>query len=91
MAEQQAADPDRLYSIVLMTDGENNHGDDLDGFRRAYDGLPDAVRSVAVFPVLFGEADSEEMQAVADVTGGRLFDAKSESLADIFKQIRGYQ
>ncbi|HYO44416.1 MAG TPA: substrate-binding and VWA domain-containing protein [Candidatus Limnocylindrales bacterium] len=91
VAEHQASDPDRLYSIVLMTDGENNHGDDLDGFRRVHGGLPDAVRGVAVFPVLFGEANTEDMQAIADMTGGRLFDATSQSLADIFKQIRGYQ
>jgi Ca-activated chloride channel family protein len=91
VADQQAKDPDRLYSIVLMTDGENNRGDDIDAFRRAHDGLPDAVRRVAVFPILFGEANTEEMQSIADLTGGRLFDAKSQSLADIFKQIRGYQ
>ena len=91
VAEQQAADPDRLYSIVLMTDGENNEGMDLGNFRDVYGGLPDAVRRVAVFPVLFGEADTDDMQAVAELTGGRLFDAKSQSLADIFKQIRGYQ
>ena len=44
-----------------------------------------------VFPILFGDADRSAMQDVADLTGGRLFDAKSQSLADIFKQIRGYQ
>jgi hypothetical protein len=31
------------------------------------------------------------MASVAEVTGGRMFDAKSESLSFIFKKIRGYQ
>jgi Ca-activated chloride channel family protein len=91
VAEQQAADPDRLYSIVLMTDGENNEGMDLGSFRDVYAGLPPAVRKVAVFPILFGDAEKEAMDAVAELTGGRLFDAKTQSLGDIFKQIRGYQ
>ena len=31
------------------------------------------------------------MQALADLTGGQPFDATSDDLDDIFKQIRGYQ
>lgn len=31
------------------------------------------------------------MEKIADLTGGRMFDAKSESLNQIFKEIRGYQ
>ena len=44
-----------------------------------------------VYPILFGDASREAMQDVADLTGGRLFDATSDSLGTIFKQIRGYQ
>jgi Ca-activated chloride channel family protein len=89
--QRQAKDPDRLYSIVLMTDGENNAGDDIDAFKAKFNALPDAAKQVAVFPVLFGEGNTAEMQAVADTTGGKTFDAHSQSLQDIFKQIRGYQ
>jgi Ca-activated chloride channel family protein len=91
IAEQQAADPDRLYSIVLMTDGENNSGIAPEDFPNVYNGLPDAVRGVKVYPILFGDASVDAMQAVADLTGGRLFDAQKNPLDDIFKQIRGYQ
>ncbi len=91
VADKQAADPSRLYSIVLMTDGLNNDGISPEDFAAAYGARSDAVRRVAVFPILFGEADSKAMQAIADLTGGRLFDAKSNALGDIFKQIRGYQ
>jgi Ca-activated chloride channel homolog len=91
VAEAQRADPDRLYSIVLMTDGENNEGISDADFESAYASLADDVRSVHVYPILFGDASKEEMQAVADLTGGRLFDATGDSLGTIFKQIRGYQ
>ena len=42
MATQQAADPNRLYSIVLMTDGENNAGVDPDQFAKDYAALAGA-------------------------------------------------
>ncbi len=91
VATKQAADPDRLYSIVLMTDGENNRGLEKDAFEKAYGALPDAVRAVHVYPILFGDASKDQMQGLADLTGGRLFDATNTSLGTVFKQIRGYQ
>jgi Ca-activated chloride channel family protein len=91
VTQQQATDPDRLYSIVLMTDGENNAGADFNGFQADYTGLPQAAKDVHVYPVLFGDAKQSDMQSIADLTGGKLFDATSDSLETIFKQIRGYQ
>jgi Ca-activated chloride channel family protein len=91
VANKQAADPSRLFSIVLMTDGENNAGLDPAVFTSAYHALPDAVGGVAVFPILFGDANTDAMQSIADLTGGRMFDAQKSPLGDIFKQIRGYQ
>jgi len=88
---EQASDPDRLYSIVLMTDGENNSGSDLGGFKSLYGTLPQAAQDVHIYPILFGDAKTSEMQAIADLTGGKLFDATNSSLETIFKQIRGYQ
>jgi len=41
--------------------------------------------------VLFGNANEEEMIEVAELTGGRVFDGRSEALSLVFKQIRGYQ
>jgi Ca-activated chloride channel family protein len=91
VADKQAADPDRLYSIVLMTDGENNRGVEPEAFATDYASLPAAVAAVHVYPILFGDAQVDAMQSIADLTGGRVFDAKGGSLESIFKQIRGYQ
>jgi Ca-activated chloride channel family protein len=89
--KEQAKDPDRLYSIVLMTDGENNAGVEPDQFEKDYAGYADAVRAVHVYPVLFGEGSKDAMGRIASLTGGTVFDATKSSLLTIFKQIRGYQ
>jgi Ca-activated chloride channel family protein len=86
-----AADPSRFTTIVLLTDGERTAGRDLAGFRTFHSGLPPDVRTVPVYPVLFGESVVDEMTTVADLTGGRTFDARDASLAAVFKEIRGYQ
>lgn len=89
-AEDQRAEPDRYYSIVLMTDGQNTDGRDFQDFKRAWQQLGD-VKAVRVFPVLFGDSDVDEMKEVAEMTGGKTFDGRKQSLAKVFKEIRGYQ
>ena len=84
-------DPNRYYSVVLMTDGENNEGATENDFLRFYRALPEEVHDVKTFPILFGEADQSSLGAVAEATGGRLFDGRGENLSAVFKQIRGYQ
>jgi Ca-activated chloride channel family protein len=79
--------PDRLVSIVLLTDGANNAGLTLKEFRARYGGDAPA----RVFPILFGEGQVAEMDALAQATGGRSFDGRSARLAQVFKEIRGYQ
>ncbi|MFE9421755.1 substrate-binding domain-containing protein [Kitasatospora sp. NPDC006697] len=92
LAQQQAAaQDDRFTSIVLMTDGENNEGATADQFTAFHHALPAAQQSVPVFPIRFGEAAVNQLQAIADLTGGKLFDGMSGSLDDVFEEIRGYQ
>lgn len=89
--EAQQQDPNRYYSVVLMSDGENTDGLSSGDFRRYYQGLPEDVQGIRTFTVLFGNADEDAMDAIAGLTGGRVFDGTAESLSLIFKQIRGYQ
>ena len=81
----------RYYTIVLMTDGENTQGMSLRELLRWRESQSDAVKSIRVFPIVFGNADADEMKSLAEATGGKAFDAKSGSLAMVFKDIRGYQ
>ncbi len=86
-----AREPNRLTSIVLMTDGENNSGMSPKAFLSFLGSLPGAATSVRTYPVLFGEADPAALHQIADATGGKVFDSRSASLAEVFKEIRGYQ
>jgi len=86
--QETAADPQRYVSIVLLTDGENNKGISYRQFRETVAQGPSKVR---IFPILFGEGDAGEMGTVAELSGGRMFDARKSALATVFKEIRGYQ
>ncbi|MFE6663339.1 substrate-binding domain-containing protein [Streptomyces sp. NPDC057697] len=82
-------------SIVLMTDGQNTTGQSAGDFAAHYRALPAARRVTPVFPVVFGDSDRAELDRIATLTGGRLFDATKDrgpgSLEDAFEEIRGYQ
>lgn len=84
-------DRDTFTSIVLMTDGENTEGASPADFDAFYRRLPAAQKQIPVFPILFGDSDQEELRHIADLTGGRLFDAQQGSLDGAFEEIRGYQ
>ncbi|GAC1613666.1 MAG: substrate-binding domain-containing protein [Candidatus Dormibacteraceae bacterium] len=89
--QAKAADPNRFYSVVLMTDGENNAGNNASQFQSWYRGSNAAIRSIKCFAVIFGEASPQALNDVANLTGGRTFDARTASLPLVFKEIRGYQ
>ena len=89
--EKRTGDAPRYYTIVLMTDGENTQGMSLRDLLRWRESQSEAVKSIRVFPIVFGNADAEQMKALAEATGGKAFDAKAGSLAMVFKDIRGYQ
>jgi Ca-activated chloride channel family protein len=90
-AQAQREEPGRYYSIVLMSDGKNTDGISRSRFVSYYRSLPEEVKGIKTFTILFGQAEEKAMESIAEATGGRMFDAKSESLSFIFKQIRGYQ
>ena len=83
--------PGYYPSIVLMTDGESSSGSDFEAFRNWYQTLPDTAQDIPVFTIMFGDANADEMKSLADLTGGRVFDATNSSLSAVFKEIRGYQ
>ncbi|PXF32762.1 hypothetical protein WH50_02900 [Pokkaliibacter plantistimulans] len=89
--EQYRQDPQRYYTIVLMTDGQNNQGVDFTAWRSWWQSAPAYLKRVRVFPILFGSASNDEMEAIASTTGGRTFDARKQDLVQVFKAIRGYQ
>jgi len=84
---ERRRDPDRLVTVVLLTDGENRNG-------IRFSTLAADLRGRVVprtFPILFGDAKSDELDRVAAMSGGRVFDGRSGALTTVFREIRGYQ
>lgn len=91
MADEKQRNPGYQYSVVALTDGENNKGRTFEEFKRDYEQLPEDARSIPVFMVLFGDANERQLRELVKVTGGRLFDARKTPLYGVFKDIRAYQ
>lgn len=91
MLAERSKNPRYQYSVVAFTDGENNKGRTLEQFKRDYAELPEDVRGIPVFWVLFGEANEAALKDLAQLTGGQVFDARKRSLYSVFKDIRAYQ
>lgn len=73
-----------LPAIVVMTDGKSQG--EMTTFENAW--RADGQR-VPVFGVTFGDADRSQLDALARLTGGRVFDG-TKSLTDAFRAVRGY-
>ncbi len=91
MLQERNRNPRYQYSVVAFTDGENNKGRSIEDFKRDYAALPEDVRGIPVFWVLFGEANEAALKDLAKLTGGQVFDARKRSLYSVFKDIRAYQ
>jgi Ca-activated chloride channel family protein len=89
--QRRRVDPARFYSIVLLTDGQNHDGINMEQFAAWYAALPKEDQGIKIFPVLFGEANPDELRQLSELTGGRTFDSRKSALKSIFKEIRGYQ
>ncbi|MBH9553923.1 vWA domain-containing protein [Inhella gelatinilytica] len=91
MLAERKVKPGYQYSVVVFTDGKRTAGRDFGEFKQAYDALPEDVRGIPVFMVLFGDAAEAELKAVVELTGGKVFDARKTPLYAVFKDIRAYQ
>ena len=90
-AARRTAQPERYYSLLLLTDGESNQGIDMQSFSAWYQALPESDKGIRIFAVQFGEARPDQLEALAQLTGGRVFNATRTPLTQVFKEIRGYQ
>ncbi len=88
-----AAGENRLYGIILLSDGEDTVGDPTQNqmFAMCLPANAEAD-SYKVFPIAFGEdANGEVLKRIADVTGGQLFTADPASIDRIYQRISAEQ
>jgi Ca-activated chloride channel family protein len=75
-----------IPAIVLMTDGKSNVGASFLDLKDAYA----AHRlDVPVFSVLFGDASKDQLDQIATLTRGRVFDGRKD-LVSAFRSVKGY-
>ena len=80
-------DEDDTYTktVILMTDGESNNGSyrDLEKYYKKYN------LNIPIYSITFGDSDESQLQKIADLTNGKVFDGKS-GLKQAFKKVRSY-
>lgn len=68
-------------AVILMTDGRSANEQLLDQLSNNQD--------IPVFPIMFGQAEEEQLDKIVEITTGRVFDGR-ENLVDAFRQAKGY-
>ncbi len=75
----------RLPAIILMTDGQSNRSD----IREVKNAIAaTGLENVPVFGITFGDAKSDQLQELANLTGGQVFDG-TKDLLTAFRKAKG--
>lgn len=72
-------------SVILMTDGKANIGS-FSSLQSEYYLLE---KNVPIYSIMFGSADEDELERIASLSNGKVFDGKKD-LIKAFKEVRGY-
>lgn len=72
-------------TVILMTDGESNNG----SFRELKKYYEKNKINIPIYSITFGEASYYQLQDIADLTNGKIFDGK-QGLKRAFKEVRSY-
>jgi Ca-activated chloride channel family protein len=73
-----------LPAIIVMTNGKSE--DRLQEFVIRW---RSSHRDIPIFGITFGDADTKQLERLAEATRGRVFDG-SKSLTEAFRTVRGY-
>ncbi len=76
---------DYVSSVILMTDGIANVGSyyNLNSYYKSIN------KEIPIYSITFGNADENELEVIANLTNGKIFDGK-KNLVEAFKKVRGY-
>lgn len=76
---------DYTKTVILMTDGESNNGT----YQNLSNYYKNANSNIPIYSITFGASSEKQLQAIADLTNGKVFDGKS-GLKQAFKEVRSY-
>ncbi len=73
-------------AIALLTDGQSETGK-LEEFKQRYES---EGKGVPIFSIMFGDADSNQLNDLATLSNGKVFDGRNGDLSGIFREVKGY-
>lgn len=77
-------------AIILMTDGQSSESG-KDQFTHDYQEKSASIGvGVPIFSIMFGDADSTQLDALAAMSNGKVFDGRDGNLADVFLEVKAY-
>lgn len=77
---------DYTTAIVLMTDGRSQ----VDNRDAALAQYKDDQLDVPIFSIMFGDADSAQLDPIAKMSNAKVFDGRTGDLADVFRTVKGF-
>ena len=77
---------DYTVAIVLLTDGRSKTSN-RDAFERLYES---EGKGVPVYSVMVGDADRSQLDDLAKLSNGKVFDGRNGDLSSIFREVKGY-
>jgi Ca-activated chloride channel family protein len=75
----------RFPAVILMTDGQSNEG----SFSDLANKYRDEGAEIPVFAITFGDASTAQLNEIANLTTGRVFDGTTDLVA-AFRKAKGY-
>ncbi len=77
---------DYTTAIVLMTDGRSQ----VDNRDAAIAQYEDEQLDVPIFSIMFGDADSAQLDPLAKMSNAKVFDGRTGDLATVFRTVKGF-
>ena len=71
-------------AVILMTDGQS-----MNNQYEFEDAVSGYGADIPVFSITFGDADPSQLEELAEMTGGRVFDG-TQDLTEAFRNVKGY-
>ena len=75
-----------IPAVILMTDGESNTGKKYEDLEAAW---KQNGKDVPVFLIKFGDASDTQLEQIATLTNGAVFDGRKD-LISAFRKVKGY-
>lgn len=82
LIEKQKVDPEGRFYLLLLTDGERTDGLD---FKQIKDVIK--YSNVRVYPIAYGEVDQQELEAIAAIREGTVYEGTPEKVQVLLKDL----